>query len=52
MLRSLLTFRRYGFEVTAAPSLLPADMSDRDQKLLILREYFALINYKILGRLG
>lgn len=52
MLRSLLTFRRYGFEVTAAPSLLPAEMRDRDRKLLILREYLALIVYKILGRLG
>ncbi len=52
MLRSLLTFRRYGFEVTAAPSLLPATLSDRDRKLLILREFIALITYKILGRLG
>lgn len=51
-LRSLLTFQRYGFKVTAVPSLLPDHISDREYKLLILREYFALITYKILGRLA
>jgi uncharacterized SAM-binding protein YcdF (DUF218 family) len=51
-LRSLLTFQRYGFKVLAAPSLLRPNISDREHKLLILREYFALIIYKILGRLA
>jgi len=52
MLRSLLTFRRYGFEVIAVPSALSPNLGDRNQNLLVLREYFALITYKILGRLA
>jgi uncharacterized SAM-binding protein YcdF (DUF218 family) len=52
MLRSLLTFQKYGFQVTAVPSSLNANLNSRDRNLLILREYFALITYKILGRLA
>jgi uncharacterized SAM-binding protein YcdF (DUF218 family) len=48
--RSLLTFEQQGFIVTPVPSPLPDDLSERDRRLLILREYLAFIAYKVSGK--
>ena len=50
MLRSLLTFQSFGFQVSPHPVELPDDMSDFRVSKLALREYLALISYASLGR--
>lgn len=50
MLRSLLTFRSFGFEVTPRPTLLPSRFSTRKEAFLIVREYMGLLSYGMLGR--
>jgi uncharacterized SAM-binding protein YcdF (DUF218 family) len=50
MARSLLTFRSLGFEVIPYVSPMPADYSQRGQRLLVVREWIGLISYGLMGR--
>jgi uncharacterized SAM-binding protein YcdF (DUF218 family) len=50
MLRSLLTFRSFGFEVIPSPNSLPASLPFKHKMVLLLREYAGLFGYGILGR--
>ncbi|MEM7770017.1 MAG: YdcF family protein [Cyanobacteria bacterium P01_A01_bin.37] len=50
MLRSLLTFQSFGFQVSHHPVELPDEMNDFTVSKIALREYLALISYASLGR--
>ena len=50
MLRSLLTFQSFGFQVSPHPVELPDEMKDFTVSKIALREYLALISYASLGR--
>ncbi len=50
MLRSLLTFRSFGFEVVPHPVVVPDAVSAIDVTTLALREYGGLLIYGLLGR--
>jgi uncharacterized SAM-binding protein YcdF (DUF218 family) len=50
MARSLLTFRRLGFEVTPHPSPVPQSLDNRKRQFLVLREWAGLIGYGVMGR--
>jgi uncharacterized SAM-binding protein YcdF (DUF218 family) len=50
MLRSLLTFRSVGFRVIPATSSALAELNRSDRTSLVLREYFGLFSYGIMGR--
>ncbi|AFY72381.1 hypothetical protein Syn7502_00213 [Synechococcus sp. PCC 7502] len=52
MKRSLLTFQHYGFDVIPVPTAGNDGLSKQEQDLLIIREYFALVSYGLLGRLA
>lgn len=50
MLRSLLTFRSFGFEVIPSPNALPASLPFKQKMVLLAREYVGLLGYGVLGR--
>lgn len=50
MLRSLLTFRGFGFEVTPVPSSSLKALDRTRRTRLVLREYLGLASYGLLGR--
>jgi uncharacterized SAM-binding protein YcdF (DUF218 family) len=50
MLRSVLTFRSFGFAVVPYPTSFPLQYQTRKQAFLILREYLGLVSYGLLGR--
>jgi uncharacterized SAM-binding protein YcdF (DUF218 family) len=50
MLRSLLTFRGIGFDVTPVPSPVPSEIGRRGKATLVLREYAGLVTYGLRGR--
>jgi uncharacterized SAM-binding protein YcdF (DUF218 family) len=50
MLRSLLTFRGFGFAVIPHIVSLPNDLRSAERSLLALREYPGLVSYALLGR--
>ncbi len=50
MLRSMLTFRSLGFDVTPHPVALPNRLSNFQISKIALREYLALVNYFLLSR--
>lgn len=50
MLRSLLLFKSFGFEVIPHAVPLPPKIEAIDKTALSLREYIALFNYSLLGR--
>ena len=51
MLRSLLTFRHFGFNVIPHTSPLPPDLAPRKKTLMVFYEYAGLVSYGIQGRL-
>ncbi|HBE17496.1 MAG TPA: YdcF family protein [Cyanobacteria bacterium UBA11159] len=50
MLRSFLTFRRFGFSVIPHPSPLPQNLEAVKVTFLAFREYLGLVSYALLGR--
>ena len=50
MLRSLLTFRSLGFEVTPHLSPLPMQLKSREKAYLVFREYLGIVGYGLRGR--
>jgi uncharacterized SAM-binding protein YcdF (DUF218 family) len=50
MLRSLLTFRSFGFEVIPEPIPLPSSLSSLNTTVTALREYAGLVSYALAGR--
>lgn len=50
MLRSLLTFQSFGFDVTPHMSPLPNTFKKPGDGLLVFREWFGLIAYGLMGR--
>ena len=50
MLRSLLTFRSLGFEVTPHTNPLPDGLNVRAKAYLVFREYLGLVGYGLRGR--
>ncbi|HEY9738544.1 MAG TPA: YdcF family protein [Trichocoleus sp.] len=50
MLRSLLTFQSYGFEVVPHPSPLPGSPEAPSYRKLLIREWAGLIAYGLMGR--
>ena len=50
MLRSFLTFRRFGFTVIPHPSPLPHNLTSVTVSFLAFREYLGLVSYALLGR--
>lgn len=50
MLRSLLTFRSFGFEVIPYPVSVPSSLPSIEVTTLALREYIGLLSYATLGR--
>jgi len=50
MLRSLLTFRSFGFEVIPHPSPLPQQINSREKTFLVFREFLGIVSYGIRGR--
>lgn len=50
MLRSVLTFRSFGFTVIPHPTDFPSTYQLRKRSFLILREYVGLASYRFLGR--
>lgn len=50
MLRSLLTFRGFGFEVIPFPSTSLQSLDRTSRTKLVLREYMGLVSYGLLGR--
>ena len=50
MLRSFLTFRRFGFTVIPHPSPLPPNLKSVQVTFLAFREYLGLVSYALLGR--
>jgi uncharacterized SAM-binding protein YcdF (DUF218 family) len=51
MLRSLLTFRHFGFKVFPSISPVPSEVTPTRKRLMLLYEYLALIAYGFQGRL-
>ncbi len=52
MLRSRLTFQKFGFTVIPAASSNPAFLTESDKARLVLREYAGLVTYSLMGRLS
>jgi uncharacterized SAM-binding protein YcdF (DUF218 family) len=50
MLRSLLTFRSFGFDVLPHSNPLPSTISRQNRGLLVVREYVGLLAYGLRGR--
>ncbi|XGV95335.1 MAG: YdcF family protein [Leptolyngbya sp. BL-A-14] len=50
MLRSLLTFRSLGFEVTPHTNPLPQQLNPRAKAYLVFREYLGIVGYGLRGR--
>ncbi|HEY9741447.1 MAG TPA: YdcF family protein, partial [Coleofasciculaceae cyanobacterium] len=50
MLRSLLTFRSFGFTVIPYTSPVPANLASRTKALKVFSEYLALVGYGLQGR--
>jgi uncharacterized SAM-binding protein YcdF (DUF218 family) len=50
MLRSLLTFRGFGFTVIPAPSPVPEELDRSRKATVMLREYMGLVSYGLKGR--
>lgn len=50
MLRSYLTFQSLGFEVQAHPSPIPDNFRSPRTRFLVLREWFGLVGYGLMGR--
>jgi uncharacterized SAM-binding protein YcdF (DUF218 family) len=50
MLRSLLTFRHFGFTVIPRPSPLPPDLAPRKKTQMVFYEYLGLVSYGLQGR--
>ncbi|MEO0988488.1 MAG: YdcF family protein [Cyanobacteria bacterium J06639_14] len=50
LLRSVLTFRAFGFEVFPQVASFHAELPAVQKSLLALREYFGLVSYAVLGR--
>ncbi|XHX80076.1 MAG: YdcF family protein [Stenomitos frigidus ULC029] len=50
MLRSLLTFRSLGFEVTPHTNPLPQRLDIRKKAFLVFREYLGIVGYGLRGR--
>ncbi|MGF1570271.1 MAG: YdcF family protein [Nodosilinea sp.] len=50
LLRSVLTFRSFGFEVIPHPSPMPESLNPQQQKFLVFREWMGLVSYGMLGR--
>jgi uncharacterized SAM-binding protein YcdF (DUF218 family) len=50
MLRSLLTFQSFGFQVIPHPSPLPAQYTSQNQMTAVLREYAGLAGYTLTGQ--
>ena len=50
ILRSLLTFRHFGFTVIPHTSPLPPDLTLRTKSLMVVYEYLGLISYGLQGR--
>lgn len=50
MLRSVLTFQRFGFNVIPVPAVEFDRIHQKTRTRLILREYLGLVSYRILGR--
>lgn len=51
MLRSLLTFRSFGFRVVPHSSALPTQLSHQNKLTFLLREYTGLVQYALTKRL-
>lgn len=50
MLRSVLTFQSFGFQVTPHPVRIPPSLPTINKTALALREYVGLASYTLLGR--
>lgn len=50
MLRSLLTFRSLGFDVTPHTNPLPQRLNARKKAFLVFREYLGIVGYGLQGR--
>lgn len=50
MLRSMLTFRSYGFTVIPHLSPLPSDLEPKKEALMVFYEYVGLVSYGLRGR--
>jgi uncharacterized SAM-binding protein YcdF (DUF218 family) len=50
MLRSLLTFRSFGFRVIPHPSAIPPSVDDGRLRFLLVREWIGLFGYGLRGR--
>ena len=50
MLRSLLTFRSLGFEVTPYTNPLPQGLNARTKAFIVFREYLGIVGYGLQGR--
>jgi uncharacterized SAM-binding protein YcdF (DUF218 family) len=51
MLRSLLTFRRFGFEVFPSATPMSTELGYREKAAIVFREYGGLVSYIFQGRL-
>ena len=51
LLRSLLTFRHFGFQVIPHTSPLPSDLAPKRKALMVFYEYLAFVTYGLQGRL-
>lgn len=51
MLRSLLTFRHFGFQVIPHTSPLPSELTPRRKAVMVFYEYLAFVTYGLQGRL-
>jgi uncharacterized SAM-binding protein YcdF (DUF218 family) len=52
MLRSLLTFQKFGFTVTPIPSSTLSGLDRRDRTKIVLHEYGGLVSYSLMGRVS
>ena len=52
MLRSRLTFEKFGFMVIPVASPDPSFLNESDKARLVLREYAGLVTYSLMGRLS
>lgn len=50
MLRALLTYRGYGFNVIPHPSPLPSNLAPMKEALIVFYEYAGLVSYGLQGR--
>jgi uncharacterized SAM-binding protein YcdF (DUF218 family) len=50
MLRSLLTFQKFGFAVTPIPSSTLSGVARSDRTKIVLHEYGGLVGYSLMGR--